>query len=197
VVLRIQPSRSNKLLTFDYWRSFVKFNIVGLSGVAVNEGVFLLLRNLGLFYLYASALAIEISITTNFFLNDLWTFRDRRSGHMAVRMVKFNALMIFGLIAQLAIVYAVTDYLGIDPAISNLVGIGGAFIIRYFLSIRYTWMRSEAPVERLPEVTRSFEEPTQRATRPPWDKHNHHSRFSPARSRRSWTDAAFSRSSNY
>jgi putative flippase GtrA len=154
-VLEIRQDSSSRILTLDYWRSFIKFNIVGLSGVAVNEGIFLLLRNFGLFYLYASALAIEISITTNFFLNDLWTFRDRRRGHMAVRMVKFNALMIFGLIAQLAIVYVVTTYFGVDPAVSNLVGIGGAFIIRYFLSIRYTWMRSEAPAERLPEVTSS------------------------------------------
>src|SRR5207245_7890324 len=71
------------------------------------------------------------------------------------RSGQFNSHMIFGLIAQLAIVFAVTTYLGVDPAVSNLVGIGGAFILRYFLSIRYTWMRSEAPVERLPEVTSS------------------------------------------
>jgi putative flippase GtrA len=118
----------------------------------VNEGIFILLRSRGVFYLYASAIAIEISIISNFCFNDLWTFRDRRRGHVAVRMVKFNALMIVGLIAQLAVVYSVTTYLGIDSTISNLVGIGGAFIIRYFLSTRYAWMKERIPEEKLSEA---------------------------------------------
>ncbi len=139
-VLVIRSGRLAKILTLDYWRSFLKFNVVGLSGVAVNEGIFILLRSLGIYYLYASAIAVETSIISNFFLNDVWTFRDRRSGSIVVRMVKFNALMIVGLAAQLAIVYGVTEYLGVDSTLSNLVGIGGAFILRYFLSIRYAWM---------------------------------------------------------
>ena len=149
-MLEIRSGRLAKILTLDYWRSFIKFNLVGLSGVGVNEGIFILLRYLGVFYLYASAIAIEISIISNFCFNDLWTFRDRRRGHVAVRLVKFNALMIIGLIVQLAIVYAVTTYLGIDATISNLVGIAGAFVIRYFLSIRYTWLKEGSPTQEAP-----------------------------------------------
>jgi dolichol-phosphate mannosyltransferase len=142
-VLEIPSDRLARVFTLDYWRSFIKFNIVGLSGVAVNEGVFILLNAYGIYYMFSSGVAIEISIISNFLLNDLWTFRDRRSGHVAVRLIKFNVLMIAGLIAQLAIVYGVTTYLGINPTVSNLVGIGGAFILRYFLSIRYAWMRTD------------------------------------------------------
>ena len=145
--------RFARILTLDYWLSFIKFNIVGLSGVAVNEGIFILLRQLGIYYLYASAIAIEISIISNFSFNDVWTFRDRRRGHIMVRLVKFNGLMIIGLIVQLAIVYSVTSYLGIDSTISNLVGIGGAFLIRYFLSIRYAWLK-EGPLSK--ETSEAF-----------------------------------------
>ena len=152
-MLEIRSDKLAKILTLDYWRSFIKFNLVGLSGVAVNEGIFILLRYLGVFYLYASAMAIEISIISNFCFNDLWTFRDRRRGHVAVRLVKFNALMIVGLVVQLAIVYGVTNYLGIDATISNLVGIGGAFIIRYFLSTRYAWLKEGSPPQETPETS--------------------------------------------
>ena len=132
-----------ELLNLDYWLSFIKFNLVGLSGVAVNEGLLLLFVFLGIYYLYASAVAIEISIDSNFILNDLWTFRDRRHGHAGVRLMKFNGLMLIGLVANLAIVYAGTEYFGIYYALSNLIGIAAAFLLRYWLSIRFAWIKKE------------------------------------------------------
>ncbi len=155
-MLVIRSGRFAKVLTLDYWRSFLKFNVVGLSGVLVNEGIFILLRSLGTYYLYASTIAIEVSIISNFFLNDLWTFKDRRSGSIIGRLLKFNALMIVGLAAQLAIVYGVTEYLRIESIISNLVGIGGAFILRYFLSIRYAWMNAKPSTSKALERSASM-----------------------------------------
>jgi dolichol-phosphate mannosyltransferase len=132
-----------RLLTLDYWRHFVKFNVVGLIGLGVNEGVLILLVAGGYYYVYASAVAIEVSILSNFALNDLWTFRDRRHGHVLVRLAKFNGLMLVGLVANLAILYACTAYLGILYAVSQLVGVGAAFLLRYWLSIRFAWIKRQ------------------------------------------------------
>lgn len=132
-----------RVLTLDYWRSFIKFNVVGLLGVLVNEGVLVFLVFERMYYLDASAAAIEISILSNFVLNDLWTFRDRRHGHVLVRLVKFNGLMLIGLAVNLVILYAFTSYLGIHYAVSNLIGIGAAFLLRYWLSIRFAWIKKE------------------------------------------------------
>ena len=133
----------DRVFSLDRWLSFIKFNIVGLLGVFVNEGVLLLLALGGVYYVYASALAIEVSIVSNFILNDLWTFRDRRHGHIAVRLLKFNGLMMIGLVVNLAILYVGTTYFQIHYAISNLIGIGAAFLVRYELSVRYAWIRKE------------------------------------------------------
>jgi putative flippase GtrA len=132
-----------KVFSLDRWLSFIKFNLVGLSGVLVNEGVLLLLALDGVYYVYASALAIEVSIISNFILNDFWTFRDRRHGHIAGRLLKFNGLMIIGLVVNLAILYVGSTYFQIHYAISNLIGIGAAFLVRYELSVRYAWIRKE------------------------------------------------------
>jgi dolichol-phosphate mannosyltransferase len=146
----------SKFFTLAHFRSFIKFNIVGLTGVVVNEGLLIVLSSLGVYVLTASAIAIEASILSNFFLNDFWTFRDRRSGRIAVRLVKFNLLMFAGLVANLAIIYVGTTYFGIHPALANLVGIAAAFLLRYELSVKYAWMREEnlegrqaAPVSEL------------------------------------------------
>jgi dolichol-phosphate mannosyltransferase len=132
-----------KILTLSYWLHFIKFNVVGLAGVFVNEGMLLLLTAEGAYYLDASAAAIEVSILSNFILNDFWTFRDRRHGHILARMAKFNGLMIVGLIANIAILYACTAYFGIHYAISNLIGIAAAFLLRYWLSVKFAWIRKE------------------------------------------------------
>jgi len=137
-----------KVFSLDRWLSFIKFNIVGLTGVLVNEGVLLLLAFEGVYYVYASVLAIEISIISNFILNDFWTFRDRRHGHILGRLLKFNGLMIIGLVVNLAILYVGTTYFQIHYAISNLIGIAVAFLVRYELSVKYAWIRKEeAPAE--------------------------------------------------
>ena len=121
--------------------------MVGLIGVGVNEGLLILLnKSMGVNFLAAGAIAIEISILSNFVLNDLWTFRDRRTGHAAVRLAKFNALMLAGLVVNLGVLDLGTAYFGIDAAVSNLVGIAAAFFLRYALSVKYAWMRVE-PIE--------------------------------------------------
>ena len=135
-------SRS-KFFTLPYFRSFIKFSVVGVTGIIVNEGLLIVLQSRGVYFLYAGIVAIEISILTNFVMNDLWTFRDRRSGHFAVRLTKFNVLMLAGLVVILVILDVGTVYFGIASAVANLIGIGVAFFLRYALSVKYAWMRTE------------------------------------------------------
>lgn len=139
-----------RALDLEHVRNFIKFNIVGLTGIVVNEGLLILLTSAGIYYLYSSAIAIEASIISNFVMNDSWTFRHRRSGHVAVRFVKFNLLMLLGLVVNLAIVYVGTTDYGIHYAISNLIGIAGALVLRYGLSVKYTWMKVEEIEDGVP-----------------------------------------------
>ncbi|MDG6991012.1 MAG: GtrA family protein [Nitrososphaerota archaeon] len=111
--------------------------------MGVNEGVLILLAARGYYYIDASVVAIEVSILSNFVLNDFWTFRDRRHGHIVVRLLKFNVLMFVGLVANLAILYAFTTYADLHYAVSNLIGIGAAFLLRYWLSVRFAWIKKE------------------------------------------------------
>lgn len=138
-----RSSGLHNVFTIDYWRRFIKFNLVGLTGVLVNEGLLVLLAAGGLYYIYASAIAIEVSIISNFVLNDFWTFRDRRHGHVVTRLLKFNGLMLIGLVVNLLILYAGTAYLGVNYALSNLLGIVAAFLVRYWLSVKYAWIKKE------------------------------------------------------
>ena len=81
---------------------FIKFGAVGGSGVVVNLACLALLRMLGLSNNLASALAIEVSIISNFILNERWTFRERASQNTQRfhRAFKFQMVSLVGALAQ-------------------------------------------------------------------------------------------------
>ena len=122
---------------------FVKFGLVGLSGILVNEGLlWLLTENYGLYYLLSAAIAVETAIITNFILNDIWTFRDRRTpGNRSLlgRGLKFNLVSLGGLGINIAILWTVTEVVGISYLISNLIGIAGATLWNFTINTLWTW----------------------------------------------------------
>jgi dolichol-phosphate mannosyltransferase len=126
----------------ELWR-FVKFLLVGASGILVNEGLLWLLTEYAhLVYLLSSAIAIEVSIISNFVLNDYFTFRDRRRpsvSSMSGRLLKFNLVSLAGLLINLGVLWIFTSVLGVYYLVSNLVGIALAFLWNYFVNSLWTW----------------------------------------------------------
>lgn len=124
-------------------RRFLKFCVVGTSGVAVNEGLLWLLFDVAKFFLYpSSAIAIEASILNNFTWNDLWTFRDRRSGSKWSRFWKFHIVSLSGLAINMGVLAALTELADIHHLISNLAGIVVALAWRFSFNTLWTWRKT-------------------------------------------------------
>ncbi len=122
---------------------FFKFILVGLSGVGVNEGVLFALRGgAGMHLLSANAISIETSIITNFILNDMFTFRDRRVKTVPAtlrRWLKYNTVALPGAGINYGVTYLLTTFAGIPYLVSNLIGIALATIWNYVLSNWWAW----------------------------------------------------------
>jgi putative flippase GtrA len=84
---------------------FVKFCTVGASGVVVNFACLGLFTTLGVHNNVASALAIELSILSNFTVNVLWTFADKRdAGGSVVRQCgRFHLVSLGGALIQFSV----------------------------------------------------------------------------------------------
>ncbi len=128
-------------LRFRSSTTFIKFGIVGSSGVLVNLGAFSLLLLLGMNKYVASAIAIELSIVWNFFLNNAWTFRWRsKHDHFHLRGLKFNAVSFltlgvsFGTFTSLSLTFP-----DLSPYLSQLAGIVPAALLNYFLNSYWTF----------------------------------------------------------
>lgn len=120
-------------------KKFLKFCIVGLSGILVNEGfLWFLTEFAGIFYLLSSLISIELSIISNFILNDVWTFKKNRKGHFLARFFKFNFTRIVASIINLGLLWLLTT-MGMNYLIANLIGVAIATLITYFTSIWWVW----------------------------------------------------------
>ncbi len=126
-------------------RRFIQFCIVGLSGVGVNMGVLWALIYLaGISHYISGIVSIEASIITNFILNDMWTFRDRRvlgAKATLVRGLKFNLVCAAGAAIQYGVFLALTDLVGIHYLISMLLAIIVAFAWNFGMNIFWTWRK--------------------------------------------------------
>ena len=122
---------------------FIKYCLVGLSGVIVNMGLLALLtEGLNLFYAVSAAIAIEASILNNFTWNELWTFRDRRNPVLASvvsRALKFNLISLIGLGINMGILLLLTEVAGLYYIFSELFGIIAATIFNFAFNKWWTW----------------------------------------------------------
>ncbi len=117
----------------------IKFTLVGLSGVLVNEGfLWAFVRLLGWDKILANIPATELAILNNFTWNDLWTFRDVRRKPLWSRLLAFHLAALTGAVVQW-IIYAGLVYMGINYLVANLVGIVISFVVRFLFNRHVTW----------------------------------------------------------
>ncbi|MGC9210477.1 MAG: glycosyltransferase [Acidilobus sp.] len=119
----------------------VKFAVVGAIGTGVNEGVaaaLLLVTNYTLSYVGG----IEVSILSNFVLNDLWTFRDRRPGRWYWRLLRYHLMVAPAGLTIFFVAELVTRLTHVNPLLGLFVGILAGFVVNYTLSSRKVWTLS-------------------------------------------------------
>src|SRR5215813_5198309 len=137
-------------------KTFIKFAIVGASGIVVNVASFTFLIALGLNKFLASPIAIEISIIWNFLLNNRWTFRWRvltNSAH--IRGLRFNLVSFLSLaVSYSAFVLLSMKFPRVVPQIHQIISVVPATAINYFLSSSWTFEPSKVESTQDENVTR-------------------------------------------
>ena len=93
-------------------------------------------------YLLGATIAIEITIILSYILNNAWTFQDsRNTGRIdyLVGLLKTNVVRGTAIPLQLAILYALVEWLGLLYLVGNAVAILISGLYRYVLDARWTW----------------------------------------------------------
>lgn len=123
----------------------LRFAVVGASGVLINTAVlWLLVRQLQLPLLLATALATEVAVISNFLLNNAWTFRAHTtSGSRVARFARFNLAMLGGLLIT-ALILALLMHYTRSLVVANIIAVGCATCWNYIASSRWAWRAQPA-----------------------------------------------------
>ena len=129
-------------------RRFLRFNLVGAIGIAVQLGALELLRRAGMDYLLATVLAVEAAVVHNFVWHERYTWRDRAGGlrsELLARLVRFHltngAVSLVG--NALAMRWLVGEmHFPVVPA--NLIAITACCLVNFLLSDRLVFTRCES-----------------------------------------------------
>ena len=99
-----------------------------------------LLSSAGLPLFLAEALAIEISICSNFLLNDIWTFgAGRRARPWWARASAFHATAAVAGGVNLCLFLLLTSVVDLHYLEANLIAIAAASVINFGISASWTW----------------------------------------------------------
>lgn len=130
-------------------RRILRFGGVGLTGVVVNLGLLWSLHGLyGLHATLSAAIAVEASILSNFFLNDRFTFQDRRHHGFWTRFSRFQLVSTATLVVNLAVFSILHGYVGVWYLLAEGIAIVTAFAANYAGNMAWTYGRPTRPRAR-------------------------------------------------
>ena len=139
---------------------FIKFGLVGASGVIVNMLIYTALITLNVNYLAAATVAFLFAVSSNFYLNFIWTFKGKgKDKSIKEKYLHFFIISLINFVINLSILKIAVEflsvneltydiikkYLGSNPdkiikIIAQMIGIGVAtffnFFGNYFITFR-------------------------------------------------------------
>ncbi|MBH8572309.1 glycosyltransferase [Nostocaceae cyanobacterium CENA369] len=138
--------RVNQQMNFPIGR-FLRFGLVGLSGVFVDMAILYLLSDpttLALPLTRSKIIAGEIAIVNNFLWNDAWTFADvsmrqQEWRHRLKRFLKFNIICLAGLVLNVLVLNLVFNFLIPNRYIANLIAIAVATVWNFWVNLKLSW----------------------------------------------------------
>ncbi|NET58845.1 MAG: glycosyltransferase [Symploca sp. SIO2E6] len=132
-------------------KRFIRFGLVGLTGVFVDMTVLYLLHDpttLAWGLTRSKIMAAEVAIINNFAWNDAWTFRDLAHqqqgwGKRLKRLLKFNIVCLVGLVLNVLLLNLLFNILGVHYLLANLIAIAAVTLWNFWINLKLSWRVTE------------------------------------------------------
>lgn len=122
-------------------RRWLRFNAVGLAGIAVQLAALAGLKQwVDLPVLAATAIAVEIAVLHNFYWHERWTWGTAGTPGLGARLLRFHAANGLASIASnLVWMRLLTGALGLHYLVANGISIAATALINFALSERFVF----------------------------------------------------------
>lgn len=122
--------------------SWVKFNLVGVLGFALQTAVLFVFTHATpqVSYFAATAIAVELAVLNNFVWHQRWTWKDRPSAttkETLGRLVRFNLTSgVFSISGNLLFMSVLVGRFGLPTGPANLASVAACSIVSFVLADR-------------------------------------------------------------
>lgn len=118
---------------------FVKFAVLGATGLLVNTGVLAALTaGAHLFYLASAFVATEIAIAWNFVLSESWVFASKKA-RRAGRLASFAILNNIAFALSGPLLWLLVTVFGVHYLVANAASIVALMLVRFAIADRLIW----------------------------------------------------------
>ncbi len=126
-------------LTRDLIFKFLKFGVVGASGMIVDFGFTYLLKEVIKVQKYvANAVGFTIAATNNYFLNRWWTFHSHNP-NIGMEYTKFIFFSLLGLGINMLVIWVLVSRYKRNFYVSKLFAIGVVTFWNFIVNVIYTF----------------------------------------------------------
>lgn len=118
---------------------FLKFGVVGCSGMIVDFGLTYLCKEiLRINKFLSNAIGFIVAATSNYFFNRLWTFESHNE-EIGVQYLQFMTVSVIGLGINSLVLYLLNEKLKWNFYFSKLIAIGVTTIWNFFANLLFTF----------------------------------------------------------
>lgn len=123
----------------EFLMKFIRFCLVGGSGVVVDFGITYLLKEKARINKYiANSAGFVCAASSNYFLNRIWTFASS-DPHIMTQYLRFLGISIAGLLLNNLAIYILNDRLRMNFYISKILAIGVVTIWNFTMNYMFTF----------------------------------------------------------
>ena len=120
---------------------FIKFGIVGFSGVFIDFGITYLTKEYLKAQKYlANAIGFTMAATSNYYLNRVWTFQSHNP-NIGLEYSRFLLVSLLGLGISTLVIYILNGRFKMNFYMAKLFAIGGVTVWNFFVNIIYTFAK--------------------------------------------------------
>lgn len=123
----------------DLLIKFLKFGVVGFTGVFVDFGITWLLKEKARLNKYvANTTGFMFAVLSNYALNRIWTFHSHDPA-VATQFSKFLVVALVGLALNNAIIYVLNERFRVNFYVSKLVATGVVMLWNFWANYTFTF----------------------------------------------------------
>jgi putative flippase GtrA len=127
------------VFTKAFFFKFIKFCLVGFSGVFVDFGVTYLLKEIVKIQKYvANSIGFTTAATTYYVLNRIWTFQSKNP-HVAMEFARFFFIALIGLGINNLIIYILNGRFKMNFYVSKLIATVIVTMWNFLINAYYTF----------------------------------------------------------